>query len=97
MYHRNINTLPELNKEIVYIDELTEEERVGIVIATEQLSGVNAIMVYVASPYKKENIHEENGIAYRDIFIFDDIPNENDGMYRDAIMGNYGRIIGEEN
>ena len=53
----NHSVLPEIINELpgtvsapgslVYIDELTEEERTGIVIATEQLPGVNAIMVYV--------------------------------------------------
>ena len=51
-------------------------------------------MVLIASPYNDENIHEENGIRYKDIMMFDDIPNDINGWGRDPIIKEYGKFVG---
>lgn len=93
MYHRNISTLPQLTQEVMYIDEITLEERVGIVMYIEQVNPELAF-VYLASPYKKENIHEDFGVQYKDIMVFDNVPNEDEsGVYRDPVLGMYGKYV----
>lgn len=95
MLHRNINTLPQVTKEVIYLDEITLEEKVGIVMYIEQVNPELAF-VYLASPHKEENIHEDFGVQYKDIMVFDNIPNEDEsGVYRDAVLGTYGKIVGE--
>ena len=93
MYVRDINTLPDLGNEIVYIDEITREERSGIVMYVERVSDKLAF-VYVASPDKKENDKWEGSINYRDIITFDDKPININGWNRDTVMGEYGKYIG---
>lgn len=94
MYHRNINELPQVTKEVMYLDELTLEPRVGIVVFIEQVNDELAF-VYLASPYKEDNIHEDFGVMYKDIMVFDNIPNEDEsGAYMDPIMGMYGKKVG---
>lgn len=94
MYHRNINELSQLTKEVMYLDELTLETRVGIVVFVEHVNDT-LCFVYLASPYKEENVHEDFGVMYKDIMVFDDISNEDEsGAYKDPIMGMYGKKIG---
>jgi hypothetical protein len=96
MYHRNIADLPQLTQEIMYLDQLTLEQKVGIVMYVEQVNPELAF-VYVASPYKEENIHEDFGVLYKDIFVFDTLPNEDQsGVYRDPVLGMYGKYTGEK-
>ena len=95
MYHRNISDLPQLTQEIMYLDQVTLEQKVGIVMYIEQLNPELAF-VYVASPYKEENIHEDFGVLYKDIIVFDTLPNEDpSGVYRDPVLGMYGKYTGE--
>lgn len=95
MYHRNIAELPQLTQEIMYLDEMTLEQKVGIVMYVEQVNPELAF-VYIASPYKEENIHEDFGVQYKDIMVFDSIPNEDEsGVYRDTVLGRYGKVVGK--
>ena len=75
----------QVNKEVIYIDEHTMEERRGIVLYIEHITP-DCTFVYVASPYKEENDKQEGSIFYRDIFVFDNIPNELQGICRDPIV-----------
>lgn len=94
MYHRHINELPEITQEIMYLDEMTLEQKVGIVMYVEQVNPELAF-VYLASPYKEENIHEDFGVRYKDIMVFDNIKNEDEsGVYRDSVLGMYGKYVG---
>lgn len=92
MLVRDINTLPLLDKEIIYIDEKTGNKVSGIVMYKE-IVNEHLAFVYVASPYKDENIHEDYGFKYKDIIIFDDKSNESNGWYRDSVLANYGKYI----
>lgn len=92
MYHRDIKTLPNLGKELVYIDEFTREERTGIVMKVEQIEP-NVVFVYIASTRKEENDKVEGTILYRDIFVFDDLPNEIGGFYKDTVLGEFSKYI----
>lgn len=95
MIHRPYDQLEHVGKEVVYLDPLTLDKRTGIVVSIEQL-GPRMAFVYLASPYKDENVHQENGMAFRDIMVFDDVPNEDEsGVYRDPIIGQYGKYTGE--
>ena len=97
MIHRPYDQLQSVGKEVVYLDPFTMDQRTGIVMNVEHLAPRTAF-VYLASPYKDENTHEENGIKFRDIMVFDDVPNEDDsGVYRDPILGQYGKYTGESN
>lgn len=97
MIHRPYDQLQYVGNEVVYLDPLTIDKRTGIVMAVEHLSE-RVAFVYLASPYKNENIHQENGVAFRDIMVFDDVPNEDEsGVYRDHIIGQYGKYTGESN
>ena len=97
MLHRPYDQLANVGNEVVYLDQLTLEKRTGIVMWIEELAPRTAF-VYLASPYKDENVHQENGIAFRDIMVFDDIPNEDEsGVYRDHVIGQYGKFTGESN
>ena len=91
MYRRSIWELPELGKEIIYTDQETREARDGIVMYIEQLDQ-NTVFAYIASPYKDENIHEDFGVKYRDIVVFDNIPNNINGWDRDLLQGELSRI-----
>lgn len=93
MIHRDINTLGQLDKEIVYIDEITGDEVVGIVMKVEVISK-DIAFVYVASPYKEQNNKVEGNIHYRDIIAFDSFGNENNGILKDTVLGNYGKAVG---
>lgn len=95
MYKRPLSALSELQDEIIYLDEITGDERTGIVVMKEQIAD-NAVMVLIASPYDDENIHEENGIKYKDIMVFDDISNDINGWGRDPIVKEYGKFVGLE-
>lgn len=97
MIHRPYDQLSNVGKEVAYLDPLTLDQRTGIVVFIEHLSARSAF-VYLASPYKDENVHQENGFTFRDIMVFDDVPNEDDsGVYRDPIIGQYGKYTGESN
>lgn len=97
MIHRPITQLPEVGAEISYLDEITYEQKIGQVVYIEPLSK-DAAFVYIASPDMEENIHEDFGVRYMVIMVFDSLPNETaDGIYRDTVLGNYGKIVGEEN
>lgn len=97
MIHRPYGQLEKVGKEVAYLDPLTLEPRTGIVVFVEHLSPRTAF-VYLASPYKDENVHQENGASFRDIMVFDDILNEDEsGVYRDPIIGQYGKYTGESN
>ena len=97
MIHRPLSQLPEIGAEIVYLDELTYEQKVGRVVYIEPLD-TDTVFVYIASPDDTENIHEDFGVRYMVIVVFDSLPNETaDGIYRDTVLGNYGKIVGEEN
>ena len=96
MIHRPYDQLQEVGSEVVYLDQLTLDKRTGIVLKIEHLSP-RVAFVYLMSPYKDENTHvdEETGASYRDIMIFDDVPNEDpSGAYRDPVLGQYGRYAG---
>ena len=96
MYKRPYEALQYLGNEIVYIDEITGEKSSGIVVKKERLNDT-AVMVYIASPYDDENIHDEgDGIRYKEIFMFDSVPNDINGWGRDAVLKEYGKYIGEE-
>lgn len=93
MYLRPYESLQYLGNEIVYLDEITGEKRSGLVVGRETISE-HTIMVFVASPYDDENIHQEGSIRYKDIFMFDEFPNDNHGWGRDPIRKEYGKYIG---
>lgn len=88
MLHRDIATLDYNMKEIMYIDELTGETINGIVMKIEQVDK-NTAFVYVASPYKDENTKQEDNFFFKDIIVFDNRPNEENGWYKDTILANY--------
>lgn len=88
MLHRDIRTLQEVGREIIYIDELTGETINGIVAYIEQVDPYTAF-VYIASPYKDENNKREGNILYKDIMVFDNRPNTIEGWHQDVILGNY--------
>lgn len=93
MYVRPLSALNELKDEIIYIDQISGEQRSGIVVLKEQISD-SAVMVLIASPYSDENIHDENGIKYKDIMIFDNISNDINGWGRDPVVKEYGKYVG---
>lgn len=94
MYHRHIKDLPNITQEIMYLDEITLDQKVGIVMYIEQINPELAF-VYLASPHKEENIHEDFGVFYKDIMVFDNIDNEDEsGVYRDPVLGMYGKYVG---
>ena len=96
MILRRYNTLPQLTQEIKYLDPVTYEERVGIVQYIEHIEPQVAF-VYVASPDKEENLHQDFNVFYRDIIVFDNYNNELEGgVYRDSILGMYGKFVGEQ-
>lgn len=84
MLHRSISKLSELGSEIMYNDQYTGEPLTGIVGRVEFI-GPNAAMVYIISPYDKENDKNEGGLRYKDIMIFDDRPSVEHGWYKNAI------------
>ena len=88
MLHRDIATLDQLGSEIMYIDELTGETVAGIVMRVERMDEHTAF-VYVASPYKDENVKVEGNLQYKSIIVFDDRPNTINGWHQDTILGNY--------
>lgn len=94
MYVRPYEALEQLGNEIVYLDEMSGEKRTGLVVGKERI-GEKAVMVFIASPYDNENDKQEGMIRYRDIFMFDDIPNDINGWGRDSILKNFGKFIGE--
>ncbi len=97
MIHRPITQLPELGAEITFLDEITYEQKIGKVVYIEKLDAYT-VFVYIASPDMEENIHEDYGVRYMKIIVFDDYPNETkEGIYRDTVLGNYGKLVGEEN
>lgn len=96
MYHRHISELSKLTKEIIYLDEITFEERVGIVLKIEQLHP-NLAFVYVASTRKEDNDKIEGNLQYRDIIVFDDKPNEIEWIYKDPVIGEFNNFIEKEN
>lgn len=97
MIHRPLSQLPEIGEEIVYLDELTYEQKVGRVVYIEPLDPNNSF-VYIASPDEVDNIHEDYGVKYMSIIVFSNFPNETaEGIYRDTVLGNYGKLVGEEN
>ena len=95
MYVRPYEALEQLGNEIIYIDQLSGEKRSGIVVGKEEI-GERKVMVFVASPYDEENDKQEGIIRYRDIIMFDDIPNDINGWGRDPIIKEYGKYIGVE-
>ena len=92
MLVRDIKTLPMLGNEIIYIDEKTGNKVSGIVMYKE-IVNEHLAFVYVASPYKDENTHKDYGFDYKDIIVFDDRGNDNNGWYRDTVLANYGKYI----
>ena len=94
MYVRPYEALEQLGNEIVYLDEMSGEKRTGLVVGKERI-GEKAVMVFIASPYDNENDKQEGMIRYRDIFMFDDLPNDINGWGRDSILKNFGKFIGE--
>lgn len=96
MIHRDIATLNQLDKEIVYIDEITGDTLTGIVMKIEHIAP-NIAFVYVASPYDAENKHKEGNLTYRDIIVFDAFGNESNGIIKDTVLGNYGKAVGIDN
>jgi hypothetical protein len=95
MYVRPYEALEQLGNEIVYIDEMSGETRTGLVVGKERI-GEKAVMVFIASPYDNENDKQEGMIRYRDIFMFDDLPNDINGWGRDPVLKEYGKYIGVE-
>ena len=95
MIHRDINTLSSLQNELVYIDELTGDTITGIVMKKEMI-GPNVCFIYVASPYQEQNTKQEGNMFYKDIVVFDDRPNEENGILKDTVLGNYGKAVGED-
>ena len=94
MYVRPYEALEQLGNEIVYLDEMSGEKRTGLVVGKKRI-GEKAVMVFIASPYDNENDKQEGMIRYRDIFMFDDLPNDINGWGRDSILKNFGKFIGE--
>lgn len=95
MIHRNIEQLPILTNEIYYLDPITMDQKHGVVVFIEKLEE-NVAFVYVASDDIEENVHEDFGVRYRDIIVFDDYENENeDGSFKDPVLGMYGKKVGE--
>lgn len=98
MIHRPIKDLSEIQigSRIYYNDPITIDKIYGTVVNIDFI-GPQKAFIYVASPYQDENIHVEYGLAYKDIIVFDDIPNELPcGTYRDPVKGQYGKITGDE-
>ena len=83
MLHRDIATLDPNMKEIMYIDELTGETINGVVMKIEYINP-NAAFVYV-----DENTKQEDGFMFKDIIVFDNRPNQENGWYKDTILANY--------
>lgn len=99
MYRRDYKDLCNLSigSEIVYVDELSGEKNSGIVGFIENDQNNQTGFVYVISPYKDENIHtcEYNGINYKEIIVFDNIPNNINNWYRDSVYGEFGKYVGK--
>lgn len=85
MYHKDIRTITQLGQEIIYVDENTAQKVSGVVGRIEYLDS-NTAMVYVVSPYQDENIHVEDGFAYRDIIIFDNQPETVEGWHKNDTL-----------
>lgn len=84
MYHYSYNDLQNLGNEIIYPDQYTGDIRSGIVLKVEHIAPRTA-MVYVMSPYDEENDKLEEGFRFKDIMVFDDRPNEENGWYKNGI------------
>lgn len=90
-------------KEVLYIDQQTGLQTSGIVVGYDD-SEPGVVFIYIASIYDEENNKiDENGIRYKDIFVFDDKPNmmkqfpeDQCGIYRDAILGQFGKESGRD-
>ena len=95
MYHRHISELPNLTREIMYLDEMTFEQRVGIVLKVEQIHPGLAF-VYVASTRREENDKIEGTLQYRDIFVFDDKPNDIEWIHKDPVIGELDNMLEQE-
>ena len=88
-------------KEVLYIDEQTGLQVSGIVVGYDD-SEPNVVFIYIASIYDDENNKiDENGVRYKDVFVFDNKPNlmkqypeDECGIYRDAILGQFGKTSG---
>lgn len=101
MYRRDYNELPQITigSEIIYIDELSGEKNSGIVGFIEDMGeDLQVAFVYIISPYKNENVNicEYNGINYKEIIVFDNVPNSMHGWHRDSIYGTFGKYAGKE-
>lgn len=93
MYHYNIQELDKLTTEIKYIDEVTEQECVGIVLHVERVS-MDLAFVYVADPYKENNDKHEGDLHYKHIFVFDNQTEiTKDGFARNPIREIYKDVI----
>ena len=91
----------------VPIVELTDElQNTPIALMTSAVgyddSEPDVVFIYIASIYDDENNKiDENGVRYKDVFVFDNKPNlmkqypeDECGIYRDAILGQFGKTSG---
>ena len=81
MLHRDIKTITSLGTEIIYLDESTGEQVSGVVGRVEYVDN-NTAFVYIVSPYKDENVHMEDGFAYKEIMVFDNQPETVNGWHK---------------
>lgn len=100
MYLYDIRELPpEDQSEVMYNDETTGEQVSGIIVGRDY-SDPDVAFLYIASLYNDENTKVENGIRYKDIFVFDkeknimNIEGKEGGWYRDSFLHMFGKQSG---
>jgi hypothetical protein len=97
MIHRpyeDILTL-HIGDEMALLDELNVEMKYYIIVYMEEL-GPRTAFAYLQSYDDKENTNTDIGMPYAKIAVFDDLPNEVNGIYRDPIIGQYGKYTGDK-
>ena len=83
-----------IGSDVQYLDQNTYEPIDAKVVYMEQV-GENVIFAYLASSDNTENNKSDFGVKYKDIMVFDTLPNEMpDGSYRDPIYGEHGKLVG---
>lgn len=84
MLHGNIQYLKEIGNEIIYNDPKTGEIVSGLVGKIDY-DDPNTAFVYIISPYDDENDKIEGVFKYKDIMVFDNLPEQNNGWFLDGL------------
>ena len=97
MIHRPFDDVLQLHigDEFCFLDELTSDMTYTTIVHLEEVAP-RVAFAYLASYNDKDNDKNDIGTPYKYIAVFDDIPNEVNGIYRDPIIGRFGKYSGQE-